>query len=194
MARIREFDFNEAIDKATLLFWQEGYRKTSVQKLMKTMAIGEGSFYNSFKSKRDLYLQCLKYYNSKVTYRRGEALNSNKPIQQKIRDFFNVIFDDLECNRGKPGCLMTNSLSFEVLKDNHLKKYVLGEMDSFRQFLRNTFQQSIQNGELDGEFDSILTAELVVTYLQGLFKISMANPDNTRLRKQTEHFLRSLGL
>ncbi len=194
MARTREFDFEKAIDKATKLFWLEGYKKTSIQKLMKTMGLGESSFYNSFKNKRDLYLQCLKYYNSNITSRRAEALNSPKPIQKKLRDLFNVIFDDLESGTGTPGCLMTNSLSFEVLKDAHLRKYVLGEMDNFRLFLKNTFQQAIENDELSVDFDSILTSELVVTYLQGLFKISMTTTDYSQLRKQTEYFLKALGL
>ena len=55
MARPIGFDLDKAIDKATLLFWKKGYSNTSLRDLLKVMGIGEGSFYNSVKSKKNLY-------------------------------------------------------------------------------------------------------------------------------------------
>ena len=194
MARTREFDIDKAIGRATRLFWHEGYKKASIQKLMKTMGLGESSFYNSFKGKRDLYLRCLEHYNSNVTNRRAATLTSLKPIKQRIREFFKVIFDDLDCHSEHPGCLMTNSLSFEVLKDTRLRGYILGEMDNFRHLLKGLFEKAVRNGELDETFNCALTSELLVTYLQGLFKVSMTTSDYSVLRAQTTHFLKSIGL
>ena len=61
-----EFDYEKAIDKATQIFWKKGYSGTSLRDLLKGMGIGEGSFYNTLKSKKKLYLECLKHYNDTV--------------------------------------------------------------------------------------------------------------------------------
>ena len=56
MARAVEFDYDKAIDRAMRLLWRIGYSNVSVRDLLKVMGIGEGSFYNTFKSKKRLYL------------------------------------------------------------------------------------------------------------------------------------------
>lgn len=62
MPRNIKFDYDRAIDRATQLFWERGYSNTSLRDLLKIMGIGEGSLYNTFKSKKNLYLKCLKRY------------------------------------------------------------------------------------------------------------------------------------
>ena len=73
MARALEFDYDKAIDKATRVFWKNGYSGTSLRDLLKAIGIGEGSFYNTLKSKKQLYLECLKRYNDTVGRRRAET-------------------------------------------------------------------------------------------------------------------------
>ena len=68
MARALEFDYDKAIDKATRVFWKNGYSGTSLRDLLKAIGIGEGSFYNTLKSKKQLYLKCLKRYNDTVVW------------------------------------------------------------------------------------------------------------------------------
>jgi hypothetical protein len=36
--------------------------------LLKGMKIGEGSFYNTFKTKKNAYLECLKHYNHRSPF------------------------------------------------------------------------------------------------------------------------------
>jgi len=76
MGRGIEFDYDKAIDKATRLFWKTGYSNTSLRDLLKVMNIGEGSFYNTVKSKKNLYLECLKHYGATVMSQRETALFS----------------------------------------------------------------------------------------------------------------------
>ena len=75
MGRAIEFDYDKAIHKATLAFWKSGYSNTSLRDLLKAMRIGEGSFYNSVKSKKHLYMECLKHYLETVGRTRVAASN-----------------------------------------------------------------------------------------------------------------------
>ena len=43
MARIREFNKDEVIDRAMMLFWAQGYEVTSIRDLKETMGISSSS-------------------------------------------------------------------------------------------------------------------------------------------------------
>src|SRR5260370_6814930 len=81
MGRGIEFDYDKAIARATRLFWKTGHSNTSLRELLKVMNIGEGSFYNTVKSKTNLYLECLKHYRPTVMTRRDTAFFSQPPAK-----------------------------------------------------------------------------------------------------------------
>lgn len=194
MARTLEFNAEEVLDKAMKLFWKVGYKKASTQQLMKTMGLGQGSFYNSFKSKKQLYLRCLKHYNARVTYVRVRALESAPSVKEGLRNFFKVIFSELSSGSNLHTCLMTNSLSYDVLENADLKRYILEEIKRFSGYLESKLSKAVKLGELPKTFDPATVSQIIITYIQGLFKISMISTDIKRLEKQTSKFLESLGL
>ena len=77
MARPREFNEDRALERATSLFWEQGYERTSVDELLAAMDIQKGSFYNAFGSKRELYLRCLTRYR--------DALDAHGPFGKVLR-------------------------------------------------------------------------------------------------------------
>lgn len=194
MARTKEFDTEKAIKAATKLFWREGYKKASVQALMKVMNIGEGSFYNTYKSKKNLFIMCLDYYNRVLTKDRYDALVSELPVKERIRNYFNVIFDSLTLSRGVQGCLASNSLTYEILKDKTLNKVLLKEVDKFRETLIESFDEAKLKKELPSDFHSQFAANSIITYVHGIFKIAVTTNDFEELREQTDFFLSSLRL
>ncbi|MEA2965178.1 MAG: TetR/AcrR family transcriptional regulator, transcriptional repressor for nem operon, partial [Alphaproteobacteria bacterium] len=59
MARPREFDRDEALERAMSVFWSKGFAATSTSDLVEAMQIGRQSMYDSFGDKRALYLEAL---------------------------------------------------------------------------------------------------------------------------------------
>lgn len=99
MARSRDFDLEQALDRAVELFWRQGYASTSVRQLCDAMSIQPGSFYAAFQSKEVCFQRALERYLA-------TQLLSVPPGPQAIRAWFDAITHS--SRRGK-GCLLVNS-------------------------------------------------------------------------------------
>ena len=122
MARTLEFDFEHALGKAMRLFWKSGYAGTSLRDLLKSMGIGEGSFYNTLKSKKQAYLESLKLYNATVGRQRGEMFFAAPTAKLGVRALFQSVLDCLDDPQAPSRlCLMAASLTREVLVESDLR-------------------------------------------------------------------------
>ena len=189
-----EFDYEQAIDQATQLFWKKGYSNTSLRDLLKTMGIGEGSFYNTLKSKKHLYLACLKHYNDTVSRRRLNALLSRQSVKEGIRAFFKTVLDELDDPRTPRVCLLAGSLSGDVLGERDLRKSVVTDMRAFYAAFTERLRAARERGELPDNFDAEITAQVIVTYLQGLFRVIRVLQSRAEVERQIEALLTGLGL
>jgi TetR/AcrR family transcriptional repressor of nem operon len=194
MARALEFDYDKAIDKATRIFWKKGYTGTSLRDLLKGMGIGEGSFYNTLKSKKQLYLECLKHYNDTVGRRRSTALSSPSSAKEGIRGLFKAVLDDLDDPRTPRVCLMARSVSSDVLAETDLRKLVQADMAAFVGAFSERLASAKETGELPQEFEHEIVAQIIGSYLQGLFRTALLSYDRPQLERQIDLFLTSLGL
>jgi TetR/AcrR family transcriptional regulator, transcriptional repressor for nem operon len=194
VGRRRAFDYDQAIDSATRLFWANGYATTSLRDLLEVMRIGEGSFYNTVKSKKNLYLQCLGHYNDTITRRRWEALLAESSIAEGVRAYFTAVLDDLDDPAIPSICLMAASLSTDVLAVEDLRSYVLNEVQTLQTALTGRLRDAVHDGELPANFDAETAAQIVVTYLQGLFRVVRVLSDRPELENQIEVLLTGLGL
>jgi TetR/AcrR family transcriptional repressor of nem operon len=194
MARKIEFDYDRAIHRATQVFWKNGYSNASLRGLLDAMGIGEGSFYNTLKSKKHLYLECLKHYNDTVLRRRLKALLSGASAKEGVRAFFKTVLDELDDPKTPRICLFEGSLSGEALAERELKRYVLDGMTAFTESFRARLESAREGGELPANIDPEVVAQVLVAYLQGLYLVIRVLQDRTQVERQIETLLRGLGL
>lgn len=195
MARTVEFDYDRALERATDLFWKTGYAGTPLRDLLKRMGIGEGSFYNTLKSKKNAFLECLKHYNATVNHRRGEALLGAPTAALGVRALFKIVLDCLD-DPDTPSriCLMAGSITREVLAEPELREYVQQQMSMFAERMAARMTADKEAGLLPGAFEPQLVAQVIVTYLQGLWRMALVSYDRPRYERQIETFLTALGL
>jgi TetR/AcrR family transcriptional repressor of nem operon len=194
MARALEFDYDKAIDKATRVFWKYGYSGTSLRDLLKAIGIGEGSFYNTLKSKKQLYLECLKRYNDTVGRRRAEALLSPASAKEGVRGLFRSVLDDLDDPRTPRVCLLARSVSSDVLGERDLQRSVQTDMAAFTGAISNRLKSAKGTGKLPSKFDAESVAKIIATYLQGLYRTALLGYERSQLERQIDLFLTSLGI
>jgi TetR/AcrR family transcriptional regulator, transcriptional repressor for nem operon len=188
------FDYARAVGRATQLFWKKGYSNTSLRDLLKVMGIGEGSFYNTFGSKRRLYLECLKHYNDTVSRRRLHALLSPPSVKAGVRAFFKNVLDELDDPNIPSVCMLAGSLSSDVLAERELRRTVLSDMKDFSAAFKKHLESAKQAGELPKNFDATVGAQVLVTFLLGLFRVIRVLQNRSEVERQLEMLLNGLGL
>lgn len=195
MARSIEFDYPAALDRATWLFWKNGYAGTSLRDLLKAMEIGEGSFYNTLKSKKNLYLECLKHYSATEGQKRGFALQSAPTASQGVRALFEAVLDCLD-HPETPSrlCMLAAMMSEDVLADDDLREFAEHGIASFTRQLVKKLKSAKDAGVLPPQFDPKAVAPVLVTYLQGMWRMALIAYDRPRFERQIDAFLKALGL
>jgi len=195
MARTLEFDYTHALEKATRFFWKFGYSGTSLRPLLKVMGIGEGSFYNKLKSMDHAYLECLKHYHATVGQRRGKAFFSAPTGREGVRALFNEILNCLD-NPRTPSkvCLMAGSLTREVLAEPSLKKFVQEEISKMSEAMIARLKADQQARLLPPDLDAATVVPIIITYIQGQWRMALISYNRPQFEKQIDVFLTGLGL
>lgn len=108
MARKKEYNEEEVVEKAMELFWRNGYENTSMQMLEKEMGINKFSIYSSFGSKNGLFLESLKCYKQRLSTLMSKLENSSNGLLS-IKLYFYDFLEFSKDNELSKGCLVTNA-------------------------------------------------------------------------------------
>lgn len=195
MARKIAFDYDRALDRAMSLFWKNGYAETGLRDLLKVMGIREGSFYNTLKSKKQLYLSCLQRYEDTVVRTRFQAMLSAPTAAAGIRSFFDTVLDCLD-NPKTPSrlCMIAAMATSEVLSEADLRKRTERSLKDVEAVMQLRLSQDQEKGLLPSSLDSLTTALVITTYLQGLWRMALVDYKRPRFQRQIDAFLTGLGL
>jgi TetR/AcrR family transcriptional regulator, transcriptional repressor for nem operon len=104
------------------------------------------------------------------------------------------VLDELDDPRTLRVCLLAGSLSSDVLAERDLQRCVLAEMTEFGGHFSALLEAARANGELPEGFQVEITAQVIVTYLQGMFRVIRVLHDRAHIERQIEALLAGLGL
>ena len=195
MSRKIEFNYANAVDRAMRVFWGEGYSGASLKDLLKAMKIGEGSFYNAVKSKKKLYIECLNRYGEVEGNKRILALTSAPNARLGLRAMLSAMFDCLDDPKNPSSlCMIAAMISNDVMADSELKKVTIASVDQAKKLIEDKIDDDKKAGRLPKSFDSHTVAGVIVTYYQGIWRMAMVSYKREQFERESEAFLRGLGL
>ena len=111
MPKVETFDKELVLKKATEVFHDKGFNAASMQDLVDATALNRSSIYNSFGSKLDLFLECLKSYQTIYTIKISEVLHMAHNSLQAIELLFEFYLNEVINDKDDKGCLITNCTS-----------------------------------------------------------------------------------
>lgn len=188
MPRPKEFDPEQALDKAVHLFWRQGYQATSVQDLVDAMGINRFSLYDTFGDKHQLFLAALDRYMQKWRNDKLYALEHSQEGLPAIRRFFQEWLESYDSEKGSQGCFLTNSAVEVAPHDQAAAAFVRANLAR----LENAFYQALVRARKKGEIPKSLNlrdyACFFTNSIMGFTVLLKVLPD----RKALERIFRTL--
>jgi len=124
MARPRQFDEVQVIEKVMKVFWDKGYEATSMQDLVVASGLLKGSLYGAFGDKQALYLAALRHYDRTRIQAGIDMLNGEGSARQKIARLFDNVIESTKRGEFAGGCLLCNASLEMAVTDKQVKSEI----------------------------------------------------------------------
>ncbi|WP_164018353.1 TetR/AcrR family transcriptional regulator [Pyxidicoccus trucidator] len=181
MARTKEFDREEALDRAMQVFWDKGYEATSLSELLEAMGIARQSLYDTFGDKHALFLEALDRYETHRVDQLRSCLETAPSVTRAFRDIFESIVDESESEKRR-GCMGVSAVVELAPHDRELAKSIAARQRGLEAIFFRALEQSRERGELAPSKDTRALARFLVGALQGLRVAATADPKSAALR------------
>jgi TetR/AcrR family transcriptional regulator, transcriptional repressor for nem operon len=168
MPRPKEFNPDDALEKAMHVFWHKGYEATSMEDLLTAMNINRGSLYDTFGDKRELFLKAMdRYCTGGGLGSRLSILNQPGPALSLIRQFIGHLLEFGLSDPLRRGCLITNTVMELAPHEKDIARKVAGRLQMAEDAFFRLLTRAKQEGELAKDKDPRALARVLVTMMQG---------------------------
>lgn len=166
MARHKDYDRGNVLEKAVDVFWQKGYKACSVSDVVRATGLNTASMYKEFGDKDRLFEEALEHYRQKILSPRLNALK-DEPNIKGIEGFLHTIINGAS-SKGYRGCLMMNHLSQKNSISPKAAKILSDFCAETEGLLEVAFRNAQTSGEISGEKDPAVLASFVMCCVHGL--------------------------
>src|SRR3984957_17235061 len=183
MARPREFDREEALERATGVFWAKGYASTSTDELLAAMGIGRQSLYNAFRDKRALYLEALERYQRTTTAGHLQRLNGAPSPIAGVKALLLGLISDNDDTLAL-GCMGVGAICEFGATDPDIAALRSKISPVFHGRLVERLKEGQAAGEIDRSLDCATAASFIQMTMQSIQLAARGGMDPPPLRAQ----------
>ena len=193
MARPREFNAEDALEKAMQLFWAKGYEATSLQNLTAAMGLSKSSLYDTFGSKHELFLSAMDRYNETVAARHvAGVIASATDARAGIAAVFAAFLDEMLGAGEKRGCFVNNSAVELAPHDAAVAARAAAGLAHLEESFYGAVRQGQEAGDIAAGRDARALARFLAASLNGLIVLAKINPKRAALEEVVEVVLAAL--
>jgi TetR/AcrR family transcriptional repressor of nem operon len=181
MARSKEFEENEVLEKAMKLFWEQGYEKTSMNDLVEHMGIHRRSLYDTFTDKHTLFLKAMNRFGDRFNGRMATAIKQAETASQALRSIYDFSMN-VEGDT-PPGCMFVNSAVELANRDAEVDARATKAFENTEHLLKDIVVWGQQNGEFTKNVEADDLAELLHNTLVGLRVMARTSAAKEKLQR-----------
>jgi AcrR family transcriptional regulator len=188
--RPREFDVEEALDRALAVFWRKGYEGASLLDLTRAMGINRPSLYAAFGSKEGLFRKALdRYAEGPAAYVR-EALSepTARAVAQRLLGGAVELLTD---PRNPRGCLLVQGALACGEAAESVRRELVSRRASGEAAVRRRFERALADGDLPAGSEPADLARYVVTVVRGMAVQAAGGASREELRRVVKMALRA---
>lgn len=166
--RPREFDMEEALDRALHVFWRQGYEGTSLKDLTDAMGVSKPSLYAAFGNKEDLFRLAFDRYAEHGPGAIQRAALAEPTARSVVQKLLYGAVDWLTDPNNPPGCLaVQGALSCSNAAES-IKFELCDRRSASEAALAERLERARAEGDLAPDADPAALARFIVTITQGM--------------------------
>ncbi|TCP69069.1 TetR/AcrR family transcriptional regulator [Baia soyae] len=156
MARNKEFDTTLVLRKATEIFGHYGYEGTSLQNLLEGLGIARQSLYDTYGTKRELFILAIKHYLNEKSLAVVEYLERPGSKKEAIAQIFYAIAAVLKDEMRRNECFIICSAIDQIPHDPEIAAYFAKDKSLLEQAFYDALVRAKQQGELSDRHGDLL--------------------------------------
>lgn len=163
----RKISREESLDRAITLFWDNGFRGTSMDMLTSALGVEKPSIYSNFGSKKDLYLEALDHYRAMLMSRIKTSLERGA----NAREALHLLMVELMAPnnaRIRRGCLATNSALEMAEVDPEISVRIKQTFDDLFGLMTQTVRRGQRDGSIRDDRPAGALAQFLVSCFEGV--------------------------
>lgn len=188
VARAREFDEAEVIDRAMGVFWKLGFDATSLPELLEATRLSRSSLYLTFGSKEGLFERCVNAYADRMVDDLCRKLDAAASPLGFVRDVFFAASD----GRDRRGCLVMNTANELGQREPRFGRLIELQIARFEHVFAQALVRAVDAREIARRADVRAIARYLVCSLSGLRTMAKAGMSSAALRSAAEIVVKSL--
>ena len=168
MARTKEFDEDQVLEKAIEIFWHKGYNGTSAQDLVNHLGLSRSSLYDTFGDKQKLFLASLKKYQKQSQDKIVHLFEISENIKETIQEIFKqAVIESLE-NRITKGCFMVNSSVELAMHNQEIAGIVQNNTKAMEEIFTNAILKGQDLEQISKKIDGRVLARFIFNNYSGI--------------------------
>ena len=192
MARIREFDPDEALEKALALFWRNGYAETTMRDLVAYTGVAHAGLYSAFGSKRALFKTALVHHRNTTMAWLLRDLESPDSGRAEVEQFFETVLHIIKTGDFENGCFMLNTGIAFGGKADDIMASVHAHLEQMVHAFQGALERARDRGAVRADLDPQATAEFLVSVFNGTAAFARARSPYHRIERSMRTALKEL--
>ena len=179
MARTKDFDENEVLNKAIAIFWHKGYNGTSMQDLVDGLGISRSSLYDTYVDKHTLFIKALESYQTAGSAKVCAITDDAGSARETIKKLLELIAGELLDDQKHKGCFMVNAEVEVGPHDPEVSKMVCESDQHMEDALYLVIKKGQESGEITNRQDARALARFTFNTVKGIRVTAKSTTDKT---------------
>lgn len=192
VGRPLQYDSDEVLATAMVLFWRNGYEATSLAELVSAMGLSRSSFYQAFGGKEQLFLRCLDRYQADTVAELSARLETAASGRDFIRDTLCWAIDEVIQGEYPKGCLIMNTATEFAQRNTEVADRVAVGLDQYRSIFLTAVLRAQSEGDIPSDRNPATLAGYLVSAMSGLRTMVKAGSDLDSLRSMVDMVVAAL--
>ncbi len=183
--KAQRHDRQDAIQRATQLFWEKGFHATSMRNIQEHIDLRPGSIYASFGSKEGLFKEALDCY-AQSSLERLATLAESMPALEALKTFMLDVVCRKTGDSPSDMCMLAKTVAELTEENAQLLEAAKGHLKRIEDAFAQLLVKAQQEGQISKDKDPQHLAKTLQIQLMGLRAYARASGGSTQLQAFVE--------